>query len=570
MVTKKSQVNLFPHVPKPDFIPVKTIRIAVSGDVLITETERRIIDAPAFQRLRRIKQLGTSYLIYPSAVHTRFEHSLGTVKMADLMVQKIRESVKIQEKKGFMGLPNIDDYDRQIIRLVALLHDITQIPFGHTLEGESHVIEPDHDSDEDRLNHFLDKDIDKDIDEEKNIRKILLSQIGEERLNLLINVLKTKKDDIESLGDKAYIYDIVKNTVCADLLDYLKRDNYYCNLNLEYGDRFMNFLFLAHVKRSKPSRKDSVRVIIRVWKEKEKKHRRDIIDELIQLLNCRFFLSSAVYFHHAKLITSAMISRAVKQALDSRIFTKEELWDMGDDELLYRLDVAESKDKLVKKLAKCLLERNLYEDFFEFSRSEAEDAEEVKLLNILEKKFHKDPMNRINEEDRLSEVYPGGNAGDVLIYCPDKNMALKEAEMLILWKRDYIPLFEIEDKLARKKINNILESHKKLWCLKVCVSPTLKKKMKNNLLNDALLREWCYDLVKVGEDKNKHLRSTLDITILDILQNKGIILPEISQLVCREVHSKMTELRERGSEEPITRKYVESLIEEYLKRETKK
>jgi len=60
----------------------------------------------------------------------------------------------------------------------------------------------------------------------------------------------------------------------------------------------------------------------RVWKQKEKRHRRDIIDELIHLLNCRFYLGSAVYYHHAKLITSAMISRAVNDALKSGLFNR--------------------------------------------------------------------------------------------------------------------------------------------------------------------------------------------------------------------------------------------------------
>lgn len=556
MVARKTRDELFQEVPAPDLTPVKTIRIAVSGDVLLAETERRIIDTPHFQRLRRIKQLGTSYLIYPSATYTRFEHSLGTLKMADLMVQKIRDGVKIQKRKGAPHPPDVDDRDRQIIRLAALLHDVTQIPFGHTLEDESHVIEPDHDTDEDRFNHFLGKDTD--------IGRILVSQIGKPGLDLLVNVLKAKKDDVESLGEKAYMCDIVKNTLCADLLDYLRRDNYYCNLNLDYGERFLNFLFLGSIESQKPKGKDSVRLIIRVWKEKENKHRRDIIDELIHLLNFRFFLSSAVYFHHAKLITSAMISRAVKQALNSGVFAKEELWDMGDDELLYRL-MTNSKDKLAANLAKYLWDRTFYENFFEFSRPEAEAVEEVRLLNILEQNLHADSTKRLNEEDRLSEVYANGNPGDVLIYCPDKEMALKEAEMLIMWKQENIPLFRIEDKLARDKISSVLDSHKKLWTLRIFVAPAVKKNMYNGLLNEALLREWCHDLVKAGEDKDRHLRSVLDMTILDVLQKKGIVLPKISQTVSKEVHGKVAELRERGSEEPITRKHIESVIDSYLR-----
>src|SRR4051794_7405207 len=68
----------------------KTIRIAVSGDVPMTRLETRIIDTAPFQRLRAIKQLSTASLVYPTAMHTRFDHSLGTLAMALEMLGAIR------------------------------------------------------------------------------------------------------------------------------------------------------------------------------------------------------------------------------------------------------------------------------------------------------------------------------------------------------------------------------------------------------------------------------------------------------------------------------------------------
>lgn len=554
MVTEQMQGTLY---SEPDLRPKKTLRIAVSGDVLITETEKEIIDTSAFQRLRRIKQLGTSYLVYPSATHTRFEHSLGTLKMADLMVQKILDCHKLREAKGNTIHATINDRDRQIIRLTALLHDITQIPFGHTLEDESCVIEKDHDSDEERYKYFLGADSD--------IGRILLPRIGREGYELLVKVLKTKRINIESLGDKAYISDIVKNTVCADLLDYLRRDAYYCNLNLDFGDRFLNFLFLAPVpiKSSEYKGKDPIRLVVGVWKDKEKKHRRDIIDELIQLLNCRFYVGSAVYFHHAKIITSAIISRAVKQALDIKIFKREDLWNMGDDELLYRL--SKSKDPVAKRLAECILNRTFYEDFYEFTRAEAQAVEGVNLLNILEKKFHGDPSNRTNEENKLSEVCKDGEIGDVLIYCPEKEMALKEAEVLVQWKQSYVPLGKIEDKLITRKIGSILASHEQLWSLKVFVSTKLMEKTKNNSSNENLLRSWCNDLVKQYIDADRHSTKTaVSIMILDILENKKIVSPNISQEISKQVLTQIERVRGESRNDPIDRKTLERIIDTLL------
>lgn len=557
-----------------DFFPDKTIRIAVSGDVIINDIERQIIDTPAFQRLRRIKQLGTSYLVYPSAMHSRFEHSLGTLHIADIMVQKIRESVKIQERKTKTeGFPTINNYDRLLIRLLALLHDISQVPFGHTLEDELHVLDKDHDSDDKRFEFFLGDKTNKNA-----IAGIIHNRIGEDGYNLFLKLMKAKKvkkreGDIEvkSLGEKAYICDIVKNTVCADLLDYLRRDAYYCNLKLDYGDRFLNFLYLASVnystndEKGNEKRETSTRLAIRVWKEKEKTHRRDIIDELINLLNCRFFLGSAVYYHHAKLITSAMIARAIKQALDSGTLEIEKLWTMGDDELLYHL-ANQEKDKLAKKLVTSVLNRNLYDDFFEFSRPEAEAVEEIKSLDNFKEKLHNDIKNRIKEENRLSEVYKEGKAGDVLIYCPDPDMSMKEAEMMVLWKKEPIPLRYIEDKLAREKINNIIESHKKQWKLKIFISPELRKVLNENS-KEAILTEWCKLLVKVGDEAGKQLKCTISMTIVDILEKTGTLDPGISAAVFTELQEVA---RTHGIyNDGISRKNIEKIISSYMKKNEK-
>src|ERR1041385_5875806 len=67
-----------------DYLKIaKTIRIAVSGDVFLTKLETEIIDTTDFQRLWVIRQLGTVNTVYPTALHTRFDHSLGTLAMAN-------------------------------------------------------------------------------------------------------------------------------------------------------------------------------------------------------------------------------------------------------------------------------------------------------------------------------------------------------------------------------------------------------------------------------------------------------------------------------------------------------
>src|SRR5437868_10985568 len=98
----------------------KFIRDAVHGDIEMSALEVELMDTPEFQRLRGIRQLGTAYLVFPSAVHTRFEHSLGASWMAHRILESVRRNYSVAPE------------DERRIRVSALLHDITHIPFGHT------------------------------------------------------------------------------------------------------------------------------------------------------------------------------------------------------------------------------------------------------------------------------------------------------------------------------------------------------------------------------------------------------------------------------------------------------
>jgi len=110
------------------------IRDPVYGFVSFNEWEKEIIGHPAFQRLRRIKQLALTEMVYPGAVHTRFEHSLGVMHLATKMYDSIVDSSHslLEDRLSYnkAGL----EKDRQLIRLAALLHDVGHAPFSHASE----------------------------------------------------------------------------------------------------------------------------------------------------------------------------------------------------------------------------------------------------------------------------------------------------------------------------------------------------------------------------------------------------------------------------------------------------
>ena len=108
------------------------IRDPIHGFIEFSEDEMRIINSAPFQRLRHIRQLALTSLIYPGAVHTRFEHSLGVTY---LVTQAFDSAIKNAEETGNCPFSNekIDIY-RQLLRIIALTHDIGHAPLSHASE----------------------------------------------------------------------------------------------------------------------------------------------------------------------------------------------------------------------------------------------------------------------------------------------------------------------------------------------------------------------------------------------------------------------------------------------------
>lgn len=100
------------------------MRDPIHGFIKLSEKEKKLIDTQVFQRLRRIRQLAMTFLVYPGAMHTRFDHSIGVMHIAGRICQKLRELNPTKVSNG--------DIDR--VRLAALLHDVGHGPFSHVSE----------------------------------------------------------------------------------------------------------------------------------------------------------------------------------------------------------------------------------------------------------------------------------------------------------------------------------------------------------------------------------------------------------------------------------------------------
>lgn len=435
-----------------DLATYKTVRIAVSGDVTLTRLESRIIDTAPFQRLRAIKQLSTASLVYPTAVHTRFDHSLGTLATSLEMLQAIRDNHHSAPEERAIA-----PEQELLLRLFALLHDVTHIPFGHILEDEFCIF-PRHDRDPERVEHFLGPD--------SRIGAILYEALGGELYGRLFRLFTARKETLDQLGEDCFIHDLVNDTLCADLLDYIRRDCYFCNIQLDTDYRFLKSLYLR--------REGGVRrAVIRLWKEGKAAPRRDTLNELIRLLDNRYLLGERVYFHHTKLVTGAMIAGAVARAVREGELSKADLYDLGDETLLDRL--LHAKDPAARGLAAALRERKLWKNVFERTQrdvnAEQERLRDIDAWGVVRQQWHADPAARMALENRLAALL-GLDEGDLLIHCPSPQMAGKFADMKVYWNGSLRSLRECtDDALVGPKLEIILRSHETLWSARVLLNP---------------------------------------------------------------------------------------------------
>jgi len=437
--------------------PEKLIRVAVTGDILVTKLELRLIDTAAFQRLRRIRQLGTACFVYPSSLHTRFDHSLGTLAAAAKIIEKIRANGATGDAGGI-----ITPVEEVFVRLYALLHDVPHIPFGHTLEDELRIL-PRHDENEARLERFFGP--------RSEIGAVLAEALGSGAPERFLSIYRWDGKSSPP-GDDAFVYDIVSNTVCADLLDYLARDNHFCNLGISHEYRFLNFLYLKRDENGKR------RMFVQLFKSGRPTPRRDTITDLCLLLETRYLMAERVYFHHAKITSGAMLGRAVFESLSSGELTEEALCEHSDDTLLQLL--SRSKSATASRLGRALWRRKLHKQLHKYQEEEfwgaqAQDHSERILEEVL--RSYTVPEHRKALEDQIARE-AGAEEGDVLIYCPPKTMNLKPAGMKVVWEGRECEFRDIGDALTRPRLAEILAAHERLWGVWILVSPVLDEEQR--------------------------------------------------------------------------------------------
>ncbi|KAJ7953628.1 deoxynucleoside triphosphate triphosphohydrolase SAMHD1-like [Quillaja saponaria] len=198
---------------------LKHVRDNVHGNIFLE---------PIFLKLRDLKQLGLSHMVYPGAVHSRFEHSLGVYWLAGKAVETI---------KKYQGSElDIEHSDVQTVKLAGLLHDVGHGPFSHMFERGflPAVLKGSEWSHEDMSVKMIDYIVDQhhiDIDSEsiKKVKEMITASC--------------EHDTQKGMNGKRFLYDIVangRNGIDVDKFDYIVRDSRACGLGCNFqSERLM-------------------------------------------------------------------------------------------------------------------------------------------------------------------------------------------------------------------------------------------------------------------------------------------------------------------------------------------
>jgi HD superfamily phosphohydrolase len=288
--------------------------------IRVYDYELPIIDSPIFQRLRRIKQLSGAHLTYPSAQHSRFEHSLGVMHIAT------QAGFALNEK----GLLSSDDV--QILRLAGLLHDIGHGPFSHLFEE---IIQ------EKKFSH-----------EDYGKKIILNSEIGD-----VLSKTGFDKKLITKIafGESKFQYlnEIVSGTLSADMMDYLLRDGYFTGAEHAKVD-------YKRITQSLDIHKKKIAL------------ERSALYSFESMMHSRYQMFKAVYFHKTVRAAEVMLIQALRLSDDEFGFTSfnlNEYVKLTDEFVLSSLISSKSpklkrarqlaEDYQNRKLLKCVFERIL-------------------------------------------------------------------------------------------------------------------------------------------------------------------------------------------------------------------
>jgi len=368
------------------------IRDPIWQNIWVEPPALAVLDTAAYQRLRRVKQLGLAYLVYPGAVHTRFDHALGVYHLTGRALARLAASGQLDD---------VPERERVLVPFAGLLHDIGHYPFSHTMEElETGLVPHDH---EELAGRFLEDP------EVATAIAPLGADAGREIHELILG------------RSRSPLQGLVSGSLDLDKIEYLKRDATFCGV--PYGeidvDRLLHALKLLH---DPETGRLEVGLAMRG------------VAALESLLFAKYQMFRNVYWHHAVRAASVTFQRLVREALSGGWATRADIVGKGDEEVLSVLDAlaqrsgSDSARRARERLIPAIRDRRLPKRAVEWWGDALRDALR-ELGREVAPWFHERPDLRAALEDHLAAEL-GLEPGSLFLDYPAKS-GLLELDILM-------------------------------------------------------------------------------------------------------------------------------------------
>ena len=305
------------------------LRDPVWNNIRVDELTLSLVDTEVFQRLRYVRQLGWTYLVYPGATHSRFEHALGTHHLSRRTLALLCEAE---------DAASISENEQAIVRCAALLHDVGHYPFSHALEEIG------------ALHHEA---VARPLITEGSVASLLAARLGRDAPGRVFDLIRGQSESA--------LQGLISGSLDLDKIEYLKRDAFMCGV--PYGeidvDRLTNSLVLVDDP-------ETGRPAIGVQEK--------ALSALESLLFAKYQMYRNVYWHHAVRSATAMYKRLVEEAVEAGVVDVQSLSRYTDEGLMHRLENARPTPLLA-----ALKERKLYKRAAEWPAAEL-DADKVEWI----------------------------------------------------------------------------------------------------------------------------------------------------------------------------------------------
>ena len=343
---------------------MKVIRDPLWNNIRLDRLALTLVDTPAMQRLRYVRQLGYVFLVYPGATHSRFEHALGAHHMA-------RRTIALLAERG--ELANVDRMEQDLTLAAMLLHDVGHYPFSHALEEIG------------ALNH-----------ESAAAPRITSGAVAHALTTALGPAAPSRVLAMMHGTDTGALQGLVSGSIDLDKIDYLKRDAMMCGV--PYGEIDVDRLLDSVVIVPDPA---TGRAGVGIMEKG--------LSALESLLFAKYQMYRNIYWHHAVRSATAMYKRLVDDALQSGVLPEAGLADWTDEGLLHAL-LPTSPPLLM-----ALRERRLYKRVAQWSAAELGDEAGEWIAS--------DRALAVAVEDKLAAEL-GLDAGELLLDYPVKTQML--------------------------------------------------------------------------------------------------------------------------------------------------